>query len=80
MLVPTLTVAENVALGLKSSKGALTDLGVVSKRIDELATEYGLEIDPSRVICWVWSGLGGEIVKSAATELTSKPVISSDAV
>ena len=50
MLVPTLTVAENVALGLKSSKGALTDLGVVSKRIDELAAEYGLDIDPSALI------------------------------
>src|SRR6187397_2830842 len=31
MLVQTLTVAENVALGLPSSRGALTDLDVVSK-------------------------------------------------
>src|SRR5680860_1328642 len=37
MLVPTLTVAENVALGLKSSRGFLTDLDVVSKRILDLA-------------------------------------------
>src|SRR5215210_6093184 len=36
MLVQTLTVAENVALGLPSSRGALTDLNVVSKRIVEL--------------------------------------------
>ena len=50
MLVPTLTVAENVALGLKSSRGFMTDLDVVSKRILELAEEYGLEIDPSALI------------------------------
>ncbi|MEN8040283.1 MAG: ABC transporter ATP-binding protein [Actinomycetota bacterium] len=50
MLVPTLTVAENVALGLKSSRGFLTDLGVVSKRIRELSAEYGLEIDPSALV------------------------------
>ena len=50
MLVETLTVAENVALGLKSSRGALTDLDVVSERIDELADRYGLELDPSAVV------------------------------
>ena len=50
MLVPTLTVAENVALGLKSSRGFMTDLDVVSKRILELVDQYGLEIDPSALI------------------------------
>ncbi len=50
MLVQTLTVAENVALGLPSSRGALTDLDVVSKRIIELADIYGLKIDPSAYI------------------------------
>ncbi|MFZ5880154.1 MAG: ABC transporter ATP-binding protein [Chloroflexota bacterium] len=51
MLVPTLTVAENVALGLPSSRGLLTDLDRVSKRILELAAIYGLKIDPS---AYVW--------------------------
>lgn len=51
MLVPTLTVAENVALGLPSSRGALTDLDRVSKRILELAEIYSLKIDPS---AYVW--------------------------
>jgi general nucleoside transport system ATP-binding protein len=51
MLVPTLTVAENVALGLPSSRGPLTDLDRVSKRILELAKIYGLKIDPD---CYVW--------------------------
>ena len=50
MLVPTLTVAENVALGLPSSRGFITDLDVVSKRINELADQYGLEIDPGALV------------------------------
>lgn len=51
MLVPTLTVAENVALGLPSSRGPLTDLDRVAKRILELAGIYGLKIDPG---AYVW--------------------------
>jgi simple sugar transport system ATP-binding protein len=51
MLVPTLTVAENVALGLASSRGPLTDLDVVSKRIQTLAEMYGLQVDPN---AYVW--------------------------
>ena len=50
MLVQTLTVAENVALGLPSSRGPLTDLDRVSKRIVELARIYGLKIDPDAYI------------------------------
>lgn len=50
MLVETLTVAENVALGLPSSRGFLTDLDKVSKRILELADIYGLKIDPDDYI------------------------------
>jgi simple sugar transport system ATP-binding protein len=51
MLVQSLTVAENVALGLPSSRGPLTDLDRVSKRIVELAKIYGLKIDPE---AYVW--------------------------
>ncbi|CAG1007860.1 methyl coenzyme M reductase system, component A2 [Anaerolineales bacterium] len=51
MLVPTLTVAENVALGLPSSRGLMTDLDRVSKRIVELADIYSLRMDPS---AYVW--------------------------
>ncbi len=50
MLVETLTVAENVALGLPSSRGPLTDLDRVSTRILELAEIYGLQIDPKAYI------------------------------
>src|SRR5687768_9287923 len=44
MLVQTLTVAENVALGLPSSRGFMTDLDRVSRRILELADIYGLKL------------------------------------
>jgi len=50
MLVPTLTVKENVALGLKSSRSFLTDLDRVSARIVELARLYGLDVDPDAVV------------------------------
>ncbi|MDF1500795.1 MAG: ABC transporter ATP-binding protein [Anaerolineales bacterium] len=50
MLVETLTVAENVALGLKSTRGLLTDIEHVSERIDELARLYGLFVDPAAYI------------------------------
>lgn len=50
MLVESLTVAENVALGLQSSRWPLTDLDRVSKRILELADIYGLQVDPQAYI------------------------------
>src|SRR5512137_912048 len=57
MLVPTLTVAENVALGLRSTREPLTDLAHVSARIRELAQAYGLKVDPS---AYVWQLAVGE--------------------
>ncbi len=57
MLVPTLTVAENVALGMKSSREPLLDLDVVSERIVKLAQTYGLSVDPSMP---VWQLAVGE--------------------
>lgn len=46
MLVPSLTVAENIALGMKSSRGIALDLDVVSKRVNELSEIYNLKVDP----------------------------------
>ncbi len=50
MLVDSLTVVENIALGLPSSRGLVTDLDVVSKRVLELAEKYGLHVDPDAYI------------------------------
>jgi len=57
MLVPTLTVAENVALGLPSSRGPLLDLDKVAERIRSLAQVYGLKVDPA---AYVWQLAVGE--------------------
>ncbi len=57
MLVPTLTVAENVALGLRSSREPMLDLEQVSARIRELSQLYGLVVDPS---VYVWQLSVGE--------------------
>ncbi len=50
MLVDNLSVAQNVALGLKSSREPRVDLDVVSERINELAQKYGLKVDPKVII------------------------------
>ncbi|MEO8571000.1 MAG: ABC transporter ATP-binding protein [Chloroflexota bacterium] len=50
MLVDTLTVAENVALGSKTSRGPGNDLERVSARILELGERYGLSVDPQALI------------------------------
>ncbi len=52
MLVDTLTVAENVALGLPSSRGPLLDLDKVEARVTQLSKAYGLHVDPKAP---VWS-------------------------
>ncbi len=49
MLVETLTVAENVALGLKST-GFIVDLDAVRQRLRELSQIYGLKINPDASI------------------------------
>ncbi len=57
MLVPTLTVTENVALGLKSSREPVLDLEDVAARVRELSQLYGLNVDPS---AYVWQLSVGE--------------------
>jgi general nucleoside transport system ATP-binding protein len=57
MLVPTLTVSENVALGLPSKKGPMVDLKGVGKRIKEISKAYGLTIHPD---AYIWQLSVGE--------------------
>jgi general nucleoside transport system ATP-binding protein len=57
MLVPTLTVAQNVALGLRSSREPLLDMERVTKRIRELSEAYGIKVDPQ---AYVWQLSVGE--------------------
>jgi general nucleoside transport system ATP-binding protein len=57
MLVPTLTVSENVTLGLPSPKGPIVDLKGVAKKIREISKSYGLAIHPE---AYVWQLSVGE--------------------
>lgn len=57
MLVPSLTVAENVVLGLSSSRGPFVDTDRAERRIGELARTYGLRVDPG---AYVWQLSVGE--------------------
>jgi simple sugar transport system ATP-binding protein len=46
MLVPSLTVAENIALGLPSNGGWRLDLASIARGVGELSERYGLKVDP----------------------------------
>jgi general nucleoside transport system ATP-binding protein len=51
MLVPVMTVTENVMLGNETVKnGLFLDREKVSKRIREISDQYGLEVDPEAYI------------------------------
>jgi ABC-type uncharacterized transport system ATPase subunit len=46
MLVPVLTVTENVMLGEETTKGLMLDRKQVANKIRELSRKHGLEVDP----------------------------------
>ncbi|HIE47495.1 TPA: ATP-binding cassette domain-containing protein, partial [Candidatus Bipolaricaulota bacterium] len=46
MLVPRLTVLENMAVGWEPKLGPLLDRRAMRKRIEALVSDYGLEVDP----------------------------------
>jgi ABC-type uncharacterized transport system ATPase subunit len=51
MLVPVFTVAENVMLGVEEQRyGLVLDRQSVAKKITEISTQYGLQVNPDRYI------------------------------
>jgi ABC-type uncharacterized transport system ATPase subunit len=51
MLVPVMTVTENVMLGIEPTRnGLFLDKASVSKRIREISEQYGLEVDPNSYV------------------------------
>jgi ABC-type uncharacterized transport system ATPase subunit len=56
MLVPTLTVAENVALGLGGKRG-MADMKPIKHRLEEVSAHYGLRVDPD---AYIWQLAVGE--------------------
>lgn len=47
MLVPTLTVAENVALGHEPRRGPFVDRAAAERHVSETARRFGLQLDPA---------------------------------
>lgn len=45
-LVPSLTVAENIALGYEPTHGPFVDEEMTHTRVHELSTQFGLDVDP----------------------------------
>jgi simple sugar transport system ATP-binding protein len=50
MLVPVMTVAENIVLGQEPSRRGLLDLKAARARVRELSERYGLAVDPDATI------------------------------
>ena len=46
MLIPRFTVVENVVMGLHDTPGPLLDLRAAAQRLQALARQHGLEVDP----------------------------------
>lgn len=50
MLVPTLTVAENMILGVEPTKGMNLDINKAREDVKRVSKKYGLAIDPDAII------------------------------
>lgn len=50
MLVPTLTVAENMILGVEPKKGICLDINKAREDVKKVSEKYGLAIDPDALI------------------------------
>jgi general nucleoside transport system ATP-binding protein len=57
MLVPVMTVTENMVLGEEPTRGALLDVREGARRVEELSNRYGLAVDPDAVIEQVSVGM-----------------------
>src|ERR1700757_5277588 len=50
MLIPVMTVAENIVLGVEPSKRLLLDESGAEQRVRELSEQFGLAVDPTALI------------------------------
>jgi simple sugar transport system ATP-binding protein len=50
MLVPVLTVAENIILGAETTRGPFLNLEAARQRIRDLSRYYGLDVDPNACV------------------------------
>jgi simple sugar transport system ATP-binding protein len=50
MLIPVMTVAENIVLGIEPSKGLLLDERGAEQRVSELSKQFGLAVDAGALV------------------------------
>ncbi|MBX5476274.1 MAG: ABC transporter ATP-binding protein [Clostridia bacterium] len=50
MLIPVMTVAENIVLGKEPARGFSLDIRRAREEVRELSARYGLDIDPDRLV------------------------------
>jgi general nucleoside transport system ATP-binding protein len=50
MLIPVMTVAENIVLGVEPHHGILLDEGGAEKRVRDLSARFGLSVDPGALV------------------------------
>jgi ABC-type uncharacterized transport system ATPase subunit len=50
MLIPVMTVAENIVLGVEPHKGILLDEDGAEQRVRELSEQFGLAVDPTALV------------------------------
>lgn len=57
MLVPTLTIAENLILGDEPIKGLKLDMKKAKEKILDVSNQYGLEVDPDALVSDISVGM-----------------------
>ncbi len=78
-LVPSLTVAENVFLGMEIRKGGLIDHAAQIKKTAELSKQFGLQVDPTERVGLLSVGIEQRIeilkvlVRGAKTIILDEP-------
>ena len=56
MLIPVMTVAENIVLGIEPRSGVLLDERVAEQRVGELSEQFGLAVDPGALVSEITVG------------------------
>ena len=56
MLIPVMTVAENIVLGIEPHTGLLLDENGAEQRVRELSEQFGLAVDPTALISEITVG------------------------
>ena len=66
MLIPVMTVAENIVLATEPTKGPFLDLAGAEKRVRELSSQYGLTVRPEAKVASISVGMQqrAEILKA----------------